>query len=158
MIGHRGRGGFAELLLGSTALHLAGRLPVPLIVVRGADTDPAGEVVVGLDLVEDPAPQLDHAFAAAETRGERLRALHAWPPAPLALEAGADLQIAANSFRSHLAAALVPWRKRHPDVEIVEGVVVGHPVHSLVLASGHADLIVVGSRGRIPPIGSVAHG
>ncbi|MEU9020361.1 universal stress protein [Actinomadura sp. NPDC048394] len=158
VIGHRGRGGFAELLLGSTALHLAGRLPVPLTIVRGQDVEPVGEVIVGLDLLEDPAPQLDHAFAAAKARGARLRALHAWRPAPLAVEAGVDLQTAANTLRSHLAAALAPWQDRYPEVKVIEDVDVGHPVAALVMASAHADLVVVGSRGRIMPIGSVSHG
>src|SRR5690606_20516090 len=91
VIGHRGRGGFTGLLLGSTALRVAGRFPGPVVVVRGPVDGTADEVVVGLDLVEDPAPALDHAFAAAAAREARLRALHAWRPAPLAAEAGVDV-------------------------------------------------------------------
>lgn len=158
VIGHRGRGGFTELLLGSTALHLAGRLPVPLTIVRGRDVEPVGEIVVGLDLLEDPAPQLDHAFAVAEARGARLRAFHSWRPAPLAVEAGVDLRVAADTLRSHLAAALAPWRDRYPEVKVVEDVEVGHAVASLVMVSAQAGLVVVGSRGRIMPLGSVSHG
>lgn len=158
VIGHRGRGGFTELLLGSTALHLAGRLPVPLTIVRGRDVEPVGEIIVGLDLLEDPAPQLGHAFAVAEARGARLHAFHAWQPAPLAVSAGVDLHAAANTLRSHLAATLAPWRDRYPEVEVVEDVDVGHAVAALVMASAHADLVVVGSRGHVMPIGSVSHG
>jgi nucleotide-binding universal stress UspA family protein len=158
VIGHRGRGGFAELLLGSTALHLAGHLPVPLIIVRGQDMDQVGEVVAGLDLLTDPEPLLEHAFAAAEARGARLRALHAWHPAPLAVEAGADLRVVENTLQGHLVSVLGPWRDRHPDVKIIEDVGLGHAVHRLILASAHADLVVVGSHGRALPLGSVAHG
>jgi nucleotide-binding universal stress UspA family protein len=158
VIGYRGRGGFAGLLLGSTGLRLAGRYPGPVIVVRDRSGDAAGEIVAGLDLTGDPGPVLDHAFAAAAARGARLRALHAWHPAPLAVESGVDLQITANTLREQLAAALAPWRSRHPDAKVAEDVVIGHPVETLALASAGAGLVVVGSRGRSFPLGSVSHG
>lgn len=158
VIGHRGRGGFAELLLGSTGLHLAGHFPSPVVVVRGRADQTAGEVVVGLDLIEDPAPALGHAFAAAGARSARLRGLHAWQPPASTVESGVDLQIAANTYRSDLAAALAPWRERHPDIKVIEDVVIGHPVEMLAMASANADLVVIGSRGRSFPLGSVSHG
>ncbi|MUN39638.1 universal stress protein [Actinomadura litoris] len=158
VIGDRGLGGFADLLLGSTGLHLAGRFPGPVVVVRGPAEPTAGEVAAGLDLLEDPAPVLDHAFAAAAARGARLRVLHAWRPAVLAIEAGVDLRAATDTFRGHLAAAVAPWRERLPGVEVVEDVVIGHPVEMLASASGNAELLVVGSRGRALPLGSVSHG
>ncbi|WP_412520716.1 universal stress protein [Actinomadura madurae] len=129
-----------------------------MIVVRDQAGTAAGEVVAGLDLAEDPGPVLDHAFAAATVRGARLRVLHAWHPPALTVESGVDLQITAGTYRGHLAAALAPWRNRHPDVEVVEDVVVGHPVDMLATASAHADLVVVGSWGRSFSIGSVSHG
>ncbi|QKW37017.1 universal stress protein [Actinomadura sp. NAK00032] len=158
VVGHRGRGGFGGLLLGSTALHLAGHYPGPVIVVRDQDRPASGEIVVGLDLVDDPGSALDHAFAAAAAREARLRALHAWRPAPLAVEVGVDLQITADGLRERLATALAPWRSRHPNVEVVEEVVVGHPVEMLGQTSAGAGLVVVGSRGRSFPLGSVSHG
>ncbi|NKZ08052.1 universal stress protein [Actinomadura latina] len=158
VVGHRGRGGFVGLLLGSTALRLAGHYPGPVIVVRDQAEAATGEIVVGLDMAEDPGPVLTHAFAAASARGARLRVLHAWHPAPLAIEGGVDLKITADALREHLAAALAPWRSRHPDVEVAEDVVIGHPVETLGLASARADLAVVGSRGRSLPLGSVSHG
>lgn len=154
VVGHRGRGGFASLLLGSTGLHLAGHHPGPVVIVRGHSDTPIGEVVVGLDLAEDPGPALDHAFAAAAARGARLRVLHAWRPAANA--AGSDP--AANSRYDRLAALLAPWRERDPDLKVVEDVVIGHPVQTLAQASAEADLVVVGSRGRSFPLGSVGHG
>ncbi|MGC4955904.1 universal stress protein [Actinomadura citrea] len=158
VVGHRGRGGFASMLLGSTGLHLAGHHPGPVIIVRGHSDTPIGEVAVGLDLATDPAPALDHAFAAAAARGARLRVLHAWRPAAHAVEPDVDAQLAANGRYDRLAAELAPWRERHPDLKVVEDVVVGHPVQMLARASAEADLIVVGSRGRSFPLGSVGHG
>ncbi|MEV3924208.1 universal stress protein [Actinomadura coerulea] len=158
VVGHRGRGGFASLLLGSTGLHLAGHHPGPVVIVRGHSDTPIGEVVVGLDLAEDPAPALDHAFAAAAARGARLRVLHAWRPAANAAGSGADADLAANGRYDRLAALLAPRRERDPDLKVVEDVVIGHPVQTLAQASAEADLVVVGSRGRSFPLGSVGHG
>ncbi|NEA28769.1 universal stress protein [Actinomadura bangladeshensis] len=158
VVGYRGRGGFAGLLLGSTALRLAGHYPGPVTVVRDQDEDAAGEIVVGMDLAEDPGTALDHAFAAAAARDVRLRVLHAAHPAPLAAASGVAPQFTAGTLREYLTAALAPWRSRHPDVKVVEDVVIGHPVEALALASAGAGLVVVGSRGRTFPLGSVSHG
>ncbi|MEU5994931.1 universal stress protein [Spirillospora sp. NPDC047418] len=158
VIGYRGRGGFAGLLLGSTALRLAGHYPGPVIMVRDQVEAAAGEIVVGLDLAEDPGSLLEHAFTAAAAREARLRVLHAWHPAPLAGQAGVDLQITTDTLREHLVAALAPWRSRHPAVKVTEDVVIGHPVEMLGQASAGAGLVVVGSRGRSFPLGSVSHG
>ncbi|GAA1898481.1 universal stress protein [Actinomadura bangladeshensis] len=166
VVGYRGRGGFAGLLLGSTALRLAGHYPGPVTVVRDHHHDPdhdqnhdaAGDIVAGIDLAEDPGPVLDHAFAAAAARGVRLRVLHARHPAPPTAAPGVDLQITANTLHEQLTTALAPWRSRHPDVKVVEDLVIGHPVEMLALASAGAGLLVVGSRGRSFPLGSVSHG
>ncbi|MFA1542688.1 universal stress protein [Actinomadura monticuli] len=158
VVGHRGRGGFAGLLLGSTALRLAGHYPGPVTVVRDQADAADGEIVVGLDLVHDAEAVLDHAFTAAGARDARLRVLHAWRPAPLAMEVGMDLQITATALAEHLAAALAPWRSRYPDVKVTEDVVIGHPVEALSAASAGSSLLVVGSRARPVPLGSVSHG
>ncbi|TDC85836.1 universal stress protein [Actinomadura sp. 7K507] len=158
VVGHRGRGGFTGLLLGSTGLRLAGHHPGPVVVVRDQADTAADEIVVGLDLVEDPAPALDHAFAAAAARGASLRVLHAWRPAPLAVEARVDSRIVTDTLRGHLSTVVASWLDRHPDVKVIEDVVIGHPANALAAASAHAALVVVGSRGRSIPLGSVSHG
>ncbi|WP_248512138.1 universal stress protein, partial [Streptomyces sp. D2-8] len=48
VVGSRGLGSFAGLLLGSTAVHLAAHGRCPLMVVRGRP-DPAGPVVLAVD-------------------------------------------------------------------------------------------------------------
>ncbi|MFG2006240.1 universal stress protein [Spirillospora sp. NPDC048911] len=159
VVGHRGLGGFTGLLLGSAGLRLAGHQAGPVVIVRGDEDAPAGEVVVGLDLKEPAEPILDYAFAAAARLHVRLHAVHAWHPAPLSLETDIDLDAADAMFRDHLSSALAPWRSRHPDVKVIEEVVRGHPTDALVGASAHADLVVVGHRThKGPHLGSVSHG
>ncbi|XRQ06619.1 universal stress protein [Actinomadura welshii] len=158
VVGHRGRGGFTGLLLGSTGLRLTASYPGPVIVVRDRADITADEVVVGVDLDEDPAAVLDYAFAAAEAREAPLRVVHVRRPAPLAVEARVDRRDATEKARERLTALLAPWRERHPDVKVGEEVFIGHPVDALATASRNAGLVVVGSRERLLPIGSVGHG
>ncbi|GAA2090037.1 universal stress protein [Actinomadura alba] len=164
VLGHRGLGGFTSLLLGSTGLRVAGCAAGPVVIVRGDGGRVNGEVVVGLDLPDDPSAALEYAFDAANVRSARLRVLHAWQlSAPLiAAEYPFDLTEIEQDNCWNVAQALAPWRKRHPDVEIVEDVVRDHPVSALVDASGRADLVVVGARGHIGlgsiRLGSVGHG
>ncbi|MEU6998694.1 universal stress protein, partial [Nonomuraea sp. NPDC046570] len=57
---------------------------------------------------------------------------------------------------------LIPWRVKHPDVQMNESAVCEHPVSALAEASRTADLVVVGSRGlggfASAVLGSVSHG
>src|SRR5690606_27799129 len=117
----------------------------------------ADEVVVGVDLDGDYAPVLDYAFAAAEAREAPLRVMHLRRPVPLAVEARVDWRAATETVRERLSAALAPWRERHPDVKVAEEVFIGHPADALATASANAGLVVVGSRGRLLPLGSVSH-
>ncbi|MFC4909555.1 universal stress protein [Actinomadura gamaensis] len=159
VLGHRGLGGFAGLVLGSTSLHLAGDLRGPVVVVRGAADPGADEIVAGLGLRESPMSVLAYAFEAAAARRARLRVVHAWWPTRPDLEAGADLDGAQAAFRDHVTAALEPWRNRRPEVKVVEDVFRGHPVEALLTRSAEADLVVVGRRTRTGPhLGSVSHG
>ncbi|WP_165950185.1 universal stress protein [Actinomadura sp. GC306] len=158
VVGHRGRGGFTGLLLGSTGLRLTGGYPGPVIVVRERADITADEIVAGVDLAEDPAPVLDHAFATAAAREAPLRVVHVRRPAPLAVEARVDKRNATEVARERLAAVLAPWRERYPDVKVSEEVYIGHPVDALATASANAALVVVGSRERVVPLGSVSHG
>ncbi|MBO2447950.1 universal stress protein [Actinomadura barringtoniae] len=77
VLGHRGRGGFASMLLGSVGLgaaHAAG----PVVIVRGEERASRSEAVVGIDLVKNADEALRYAFDAASIRGARLRVVHAW--------------------------------------------------------------------------------
>ncbi|MFC0865570.1 universal stress protein [Sphaerimonospora cavernae] len=150
VVGNHGLGGFRGLLLGSVAYGVAGQAPCDVVIVRDMPVPPRGEVVAGVDGSPIGAAALDFAFAEAALRGARLRAVHAWTW----FEAGGgfvpmpdDLDVEQGETRL-LNEALVGRRERHPDVEVVEEVVRGHPVEVLSRASDGADLLVVGSRGR----------
>lgn len=152
VVGHRGAGGFAGLLVGSATLKLAGRLPGPVIVVRG-DEVAHGEVIVGADLSTGAVPALDYAFEAAAAREARLRIMYAWHLRP-----GYSVQLGAIAVGEGAERAIAPFRERYPQVEAVVRTLPGGAARRLVELSPQADLLVVGAHGRTGPhLGSVAH-
>lgn len=160
VLGSRGRGRFAELLLGSTTLRVAGHAVRPVVVVRGAPASRRGEVVVGVAFDHDPTGPLTYAFEAARRRGARLRALHAWDVTDtFAHQAKEDPSFVDPLDR--LTEMMELWRGRYQDVKVAEEVVNDHPASTLTDASAGADLLVVGTHGRSTLgsllLGSVGH-
>ncbi|MES9606749.1 MULTISPECIES: universal stress protein [Actinomadura] len=162
VLGHRGHGGFAGLRLGSVALRMAGRTAVPLVIVRGG-VGGGGEVVVGHDLAEEPGEALRYAFDAAAVRGARLRVVHAWQLSVDMAEAGyaLDEERLNDERRARVIEAYAPLHERYPLVDVVNDVLVGHPVSEMTRVSRSADLVVVGAhphRWGLFRLGSVGHG
>lgn len=161
VLGSRGQDGFADLLLGSTPLRMAECSTVPVVITRGDAAD-GGEVLVGLDPVRDAGAILDYAFDAAALHHARLRVVHAWQTLATFLEAGyADVEQIEANLRKEVDAACLPLRGRYPGVDVVDEIVLEHPVAALSRVSREARLLVVGARDwhwTSPQLGSVCHG
>ncbi|TDC86764.1 universal stress protein [Actinomadura sp. 7K507] len=166
VVGHRGLGGFAGLVLGSVGLGVVRHAACPVVVVRGESAaEPAGErgeIAVGVGLGDDSAA-LEYAFRAADARHARLRVVHAWP-FPEALDgpgAGADLQRIEERARWRVIEAHAPLRKRFPGVEVAEDIVQDNPAAALVAVSRDVDLVIAGSHARegltVPRARAVTH-
>ncbi|MFD1661729.1 universal stress protein [Streptomyces caeni] len=155
VVGNRGLGGFAGLLLGSTAVHLAAHGHCPVMVVRGRK-DATGDILLGADGSRAGRPAVDFAFAEASLRGTPLIAFHAWNPrTERALSGPADpraLVCAEERLRDEatrqLAEALSGKQEQYPDVPVHRRLVKAGPRPALIEASGSAQLLVVGARGR----------
>lgn len=164
VIGHRGLGGFAELLLGSVGTALAAHAACPVIVVRGT-AGPAsdGPIVVGVD----GSPQSDAALAfaveAAVARKAPLRPVHAWMDnvVPYVVSKPVDWEGVATQEQELLTKRLAAWQEKYPDLVVEPVLTHDRPVHALVHNTGGAQLVVVGSRGRGGlagmTLGSVSH-
>jgi nucleotide-binding universal stress UspA family protein len=172
VVGSRGLGSVAEILVGSTGQQLATYAPCPVVVVRstgGVAAGPAaGRVVVGVDGSRHSELALEFAFEEASVRGCGLTALLAWEipsvetygwlrvPPPQNL-----LPIYETDARRLLAESLGGWSEKFPDVDVRRLVVHAAPVAALVAASAGAEAVVVGSRGmggfRSLLLGSVSH-
>lgn len=165
VVGNRGRGGFAELLLGSVSRYLTARAPCPVAVVRQTEEDGRGEIAVGVTGHPDQDPVLEFAFREAQLRHAALRAVHAWThPAPTG---PGDIQpfvydvdsVGAEEARL-LAESIAGRRENFPDVTLTERVVQEHPAKALIEASAETDLVIIGAHtgmGARLGLGATAH-
>jgi nucleotide-binding universal stress UspA family protein len=155
VVGTRGIGGFAALLVGSTGVELAGHATCPVVIVRETDSAEgrnAGRVVVGVDGSHGADLALGFAFEQAAFGGAGLTAVTAvqWhvggqydgvaPP----VHGEQDELISA---RRVLTEALCGWQEKYPQVDVRFDVVAGRCGGALADASAGADLLVVGARG-----------
>jgi nucleotide-binding universal stress UspA family protein len=163
VLGSRGRGGFASLLLGSNGMAAARDAECPVAVVprpgRQADGEaPAGpgpRVVVGLHVDSPDDAALDFAFTDAGLRGARLQvvAAYQWPlrawaaPAEM-IPPKIDQDAVENETRALAEGFLAPHSARHPGVVAEPYVPPGDAAGHLVAASQGADLVVVGRHRR----------
>ena len=163
VLGHRGRGGFPELLLGSVAVKVAAHAACPVIVTRG-EPPADGDVLLGVDASPATHPATGFAFQEAALRGTGLQALRAWHGPDLTgptdiLIYDPDTEQAAQA--KTLTDALSHWARRYPTVPIHANVAPGRTAHVLVNASSGAQLLVLGARGHggLPGrrLGSVSH-
>lgn len=163
VIGDRGLGGVAGLVIGSVAFALAAQGGCPVMVVRGRADATAGPVVVGVDGSPVSEAALAFAFEAAAVRRAPLLAVHAWRD--LALDPmtwpSLDWEAVEQEVQAQLADRLAGWREKYPDVDVQRLVVRDRPARVLVEQSAQAQLVVVGSRGRGGAaglvLGSVSH-
>jgi nucleotide-binding universal stress UspA family protein len=169
VVGARGAGGFAAMMLGSVSRYVATWAPCPVVVVREETTAVHREVAVGIRDPEDVTGTLAFAFEEAALRGADLVAVHTWywlpgtPDAPGpagALRPPDPAHISAEAGR-HLAAALEQWHAKYPEVRVRQDVLRGHPARVLASYSARADLVVLGRHGHPsgpgPGIGSIQH-
>ncbi|MEU4464172.1 universal stress protein [Streptomyces sp. NPDC024017] len=163
VLGSRGRGGFASLLLGSNSMAAARDAECPVVVVPrpgrevpdGAPAGPGSRVVVGLKVDGPDEATLEFAFAEAARRGVRLQAVAAypWPAQPWMMPGEmpppvVDQDVIEDETRVLADGFLAPHRERHPDVPVELVPAAGDAAGHLVAASLDADLVVVGRHRR----------
>jgi nucleotide-binding universal stress UspA family protein len=165
VLGSRGLGGFAGLVVGSVGLGVAGHATGPVVIVRGPSVMQYGRrVVVGDDGSDDSKAAVKYAVEQARARGVPLHVVYAWrmPIAPPYAAGYSTILEGAREQEIRMAAERVAsWREKNSDVEIMGVQVIGHPADVLIQAGGTADLVVVGSRGlggfASALLGSVSH-
>lgn len=165
VVGRRGYGTFARMLIGSTSLSLASYAHVPVTVVPDgwAAADHAHEpVVVGVDHRDVQVEALRQAFDEARRRGVKLIAAHGhevpashWDGEAAQASPGLD-----HDSLALLEKVVAPFRQDYPDVDVELVVHEAHPLTVLLDLVGPTQLLVLGRhsdrrRGGFP-FGSVA--
>jgi len=150
VVGHRGLGGFAGLLVGSVAAQAAEHSRCPVVVVRGDCPPDAAPVVLGTDGSGGANRAADVAFAQAQLRDVELILAHhhqarRHPADPIAAgNPGSWASVGDPAAGGRSIGA------RYPDVKYRTEVVPGDSVASALIAFARhtsAGLLVVGSRG-----------
>ncbi|MBX9427027.1 universal stress protein [Streptomyces lateritius] len=169
VIGSRGRGEFADLLLGSVGLIVAARAHCPVVVVRGdrhALEARHGRVLLGVGDHDLDSPAVRFAFREAVVRDAELDVVHTWrrpahEPADHLLMRRAGAAYFSEGSSELLDKALEAAASEHPEVRLRRRTVEGLAHRVLTERSAAADLMVVGARRRDGlvglELGRVAH-
>ena len=145
VLGARGAGGLPPLPLGSVSLEVAAYARSPVIVVRGhwrqAGRYLPGPVVAGTDGSAASGAVLAFAGEEAALRVAPLMAVCALADAPGELGA-------ARRIEEEFEDSVIRWEKDHPEVAVQRQVTLMSARAALLAAAQHAQLLVVGTRGR----------
>lgn len=153
VVGHRGLGGFAGLLLGSVSLDVTSHAHCPVVVVRNGGAGADAPVAVGVDESVESELAIRFAIEEAALRGVGLLAVRAWTPPASAWRSDirplvADVAELEAAERHLLSTAVDGWRDKFPDVSVTTRLIPLDARHGLAVASHDTQLMVVGSRGR----------
>jgi nucleotide-binding universal stress UspA family protein len=152
VVGARGAGGFAAMLLGSVSRYAASHGPCPVVVVREQTMAVHRAIVVGVRDPHDATATLTFAFEEARGRACELVVAHVARLMP-----AQDAAQVRTEAEQDLAVALHAWKREYPDVSVREDVVLGHPAQVLARYCSRADLVVLGrhvTRGATQSVGS----
>jgi nucleotide-binding universal stress UspA family protein len=155
VLGDRGHGWFAGLLLGSVAVQVAMHAAGPVVVARG-HLRIEGPIVVGVDGSPTCARAITFAAEQAVLRHTNLVAVHAWTqpvPAAPAGPAGMpplvyDAAHQAEQQTRLLAESVAGLTASHPDLAVEQNLVEGRPAPALIAQARQAQMVVVGTRGH----------
>ena len=163
VVGSRGEGAFAALVLGSVSRYAATHASSPVVVVREAAEAAHRQVGVGIGHLEHAAASLTFAFEEAALRKASVVAIHAWdvPESDISragqLFARPGVHVVEEKATAAMEELLNEWRAKYPDVSVSQDVVHGHPGRALVGLSARTDMVVLGRHAAHHGAGSVMH-
>jgi nucleotide-binding universal stress UspA family protein len=154
VVGGGRRNVLERMFLGSVSAAVVAHAHAPVVVVRDLPhvevTDITGPVVVGVDGSEVGEHAVTAAFEEAALRGVELVAVHAWSDLTVRspFQVGIDWETMETSEKALLSESLAGYAERYPDVPVRPVMVMDQPAHNLREQAAHAQLLVIGRRGR----------
>lgn len=141
VVGARGAGGFAQLMLGSVSAQVAAHAHGVVEIVHEDDTEREGApVVVGYDGSDESALALRFAVGEAVARGVMLSVVRFYDPA---------FDHAAERAGEAVTAVAALLTSEHPGLKVEARAIPGeNAAYGLASLSREAGLTVVGSRGH----------
>lgn len=140
VVGQRGAGALSRVMVGSTSIAVAGRSPVPVVVVP--DSWPAGQVAagpvaVGLALQPGGTPHesvavVKFAFARAALWQAPLLVVVAVEVPHLRAWSSEQVESWRQAHEEAAEEFLAPWRARFPDLKVSVRAEVGQPASALL--------------------------
>jgi nucleotide-binding universal stress UspA family protein len=170
VLGRRGRGRFARMLLGSVSSSVGTHAETPTAVIPAQWTasEAADAVVVGIDGSPSSTAALMYAAGLAVRDMSELRVTHVWGPESLftaeSVMAYGGLAAWRKEADEFLTMSIAPVRAQFPELKVVEVLHQGQPVHSLTdqATADRARALVVGAhpapRVAAQLVGSTTHG
>ncbi|HEY7042224.1 MAG TPA: universal stress protein [Nocardioidaceae bacterium] len=147
IVGKRGIGATKRMLVGSTSTAVAGRSPVPVVVVPDSwdqSRQESAPIVVGVTDAERDHEVLEFGFTRADRLGVPLIAAYVWDLPLQVVWSPDDVARWKAEARELLDGVVAQWSKRFPDVEVVSLTPHGNVAMALVDAGEAAQLVVVG--------------
>ncbi|MEJ7707615.1 MAG: GNAT family N-acetyltransferase [Nocardioidaceae bacterium] len=147
VVGKRGMGAVSRMLVGSNSMAVAGRSPVPVVIVpdRWVQTVKASApVVVGIDCTGRDTAVLEFAFDRADRLKVPLVAVYTWQLPALYTWSPQDIDLWTARAEAQLAEQLQPWFARYPSVETVKQTPQANPAMALLDAGEIGQLVVLG--------------
>jgi nucleotide-binding universal stress UspA family protein len=169
VVGSRGHGGLAELVLGSVSHAVSHHVRKPLVIIpkRVAENPPPppkSRIVVGVDGSPAAEAALQWAVREARLRGATLEVAVAWSASravfPTRFPVSGSVEVGLRQAAQEIADRAVA-RVAVPGVCIEPRVLRGDASAVLIQQAGDSDLLVVGRRGlnraQETVLGSVSH-